>query len=295
MDEAVRRYYVEGRERERLGSWSWLEFARTKELLARFLPAAPIRILDVGGGPGGYASWLAGEGYDVHLVDPIPLHVEQALEAAAAQPGARLAAAVGDARALTEADVSFDVVLLLGPLYHLTARDDRLAALREARRVIRPGGSIAVAAISRFASLLDGLAREMLGDPEFAAIVRRDLREGQHRNPAGHAGWFTTAFFHHPDELAAEIADADLSLEGIYAVEGPAGLFAPDLPPEDTEARERLLWAGRAVEQEPTLIGASAHILAIARRGAGIDPVGPAVHSASDDLCRVRRAGDGSA
>jgi 2-polyprenyl-3-methyl-5-hydroxy-6-metoxy-1,4-benzoquinol methylase len=83
MDEAVRAYYDDGEEESRLATWGWLEFARTKELLARFLPPAPARLLDVGGGPGVYASWLSQAGYEVQLVDPVPLHIEQALAAAA--------------------------------------------------------------------------------------------------------------------------------------------------------------------------------------------------------------------
>src|SRR5436309_942768 len=82
--------------------------------------------------------WLAARGYAVHLVDAVPLHVEQARQAGQAQPDHPLAGlAVGDARRLDWADAAVDAVLLLGPLYHLTAREDRVQALRESRRVLR--------------------------------------------------------------------------------------------------------------------------------------------------------------
>ena len=83
----------------------------------------------------------------------------------------RVTAEVGDARDLPLADASFDAALVLGPLYHLTDRADRLRALAEVRRVVRPGGLIFVAAISRFASLFDGLARGFLFEPGFRDIV----------------------------------------------------------------------------------------------------------------------------
>jgi SAM-dependent methyltransferase len=211
----------------------------------------------VGGGPGAYAAWLAEGGYRVHVVDPVPLHVEQAR----ARGG--FTAATGDARRLEEEGASYDAALLLGPLYHLTERADRVRALAEARRVVRPGGVVAAAAISRFASLLDGLLSGDLGDPRFRAVVERDLAEGQHRNPDGRVEWFTTAYFHHPDELPAEISDAGLELEAIYGLEGP-GWLLPALW-EDPQGRENVLLAARALEREPALIGVSAHLLAIAR------------------------------
>lgn len=91
-------------------------------------------------------------------------HYETGVEAdrlsTAASPSsgdAKLASAqIGDARELPWADETIDVVLLLGPLYHLTKIEDRLAALSEAGRVLRPGGLLATAAISRFASTYDG-------------------------------------------------------------------------------------------------------------------------------------------
>ena len=73
------------------------------------------------------------------------------------------------------ADASVDAVLLLGPLYHLTERADRVRALAEGRRVLRPGGVLAAAAISRYASAVDGLFRGHLREPGFEAIVERDL------------------------------------------------------------------------------------------------------------------------
>jgi ubiquinone/menaquinone biosynthesis C-methylase UbiE len=251
-------HYGGGVERDRVaGGASRLEFERTKELLERFLPQPPAAVLDVGGGPGAYAAWLAERGYRVHLVDPVPLHVEQA------QARGGFSAATGDARRLEEEDESYDAVLLLGPLYHLTERADRVQALAEAQRVARPGGIVAAAAISRFASLLDGLLSGDLGDPRFRAVVERDLAEGQHRNPDGRVEWFTTAYFHHPDELSAEVSDAGLELEGIYGLEGPGWLLSHLL--DDPQGRENVLFAARAIEREPALIGLSAHLLAIAK------------------------------
>jgi ubiquinone/menaquinone biosynthesis C-methylase UbiE len=199
LDEHVRAYYEGGVELGRLDQgYSRIEFARTKELLARHFPSPPASVLDVGGGPGVYAEWLAETGFRVHLVDGSPLHVEQATERSAG----RFTAAAGDARALDEPDDGDDAVLLMGPLYHLTERSDRLAALREARRVMRSGGVLVATAISRFASLLDGLHAGYLREPAFWPILERDLADGQHRSPDNKA--FTTAFFHRVEELHAE-------------------------------------------------------------------------------------------
>src|SRR5665647_549568 len=114
-------------DRLRVSPHGRLEFLRTQELLRRHLPKPPARVLDVGGATGVHASWLAEAGYAVHVVDLVPEHVQQA-----AALGDGVTAAVGDARALDEPDAAADVVLLLGPLYHLIDGDDRLTALREA-------------------------------------------------------------------------------------------------------------------------------------------------------------------
>ena len=154
-------------------------------------------------------------------------------------------------RNLPAAQASFDAVLLLGPLYHLTERADRVRALSEAARVVGPGGVVFAAAISRFASLFDGLAREFLFDPEFRAIVERDLREGQHRNPRHRPHWFTTAFFHHPEELRAEVAEAGLEVVELVGVEGLAGSL-PQLGQRWESDRDRELSCGRPGRSRPS-------------------------------------------
>jgi SAM-dependent methyltransferase len=267
-------HYEAGVEQARLTRDSGrLEFARTCEVVERYVPPPPAVVYDVGGGPGAYACWLAQRGYAVHLLDPLPLHVEQARDASRQQPDHPLAGAtVGDARHLPFADASADAVLLLGPLYHLTDRGDRLRAWREAGRVLRPGGVVLAAAISRFASLLDGLRMGFLTDPEFAHTVEQDLRDGQHRNRTGDPAYFTTAYFHRPEELRAEIEEASLRHEATLSVEGPAWLL-PGLAGwwDDPTRREVLLTAVRSIEAEPSLLGASAHLLAVAKQS------GPAV------------------
>src|SRR5215467_7593020 len=115
--------------------------ARPHALLSRYLPPPPATIIDAGGGSGIYACWLAARGYAVHLIDPVAKHVEQARSASAMQQDHPLQSAeVGDARRLPQNDNSADAVMLFGPLYHLVEKEDRIACLREAHRVLRPGG-----------------------------------------------------------------------------------------------------------------------------------------------------------
>ncbi|MEV5559401.1 methyltransferase domain-containing protein [Nonomuraea wenchangensis] len=89
-----------------------------------------------------HAEWLSADGYQVELLDPVPRHVERAARLAG------VTARLGDARRLPVADASLDVVLLLGLLYHLPERADRVRARTEARRVLRPGGVVAAATIN---------------------------------------------------------------------------------------------------------------------------------------------------
>ncbi|WP_235857100.1 DUF6176 family protein [Occultella glacieicola] len=283
IEDEIRDYYDQGREAGRLSEGpGLLERVRTQELLGRLLPPAPAVVLDVGGGPGAYALWLAERGYTVDLLDPVPRHVEEASAASASSATPLRSATLGDARDLPVADASVDVVLMLGPLYHLTEPDDRALALREARRVLRPGGVVVAVGISRFASTLDAIGASHLESEEFAEIVAADVATGRHLNPANVRGWFTTAYFHRPEELTAEVAAAGLDVDGPIAIEGPSG-SAPTMADllDGGAAQRRVLEAIRRIEREPTLIGASAHLMVLGR--APVAGPGPAGDQAGTD------------
>jgi SAM-dependent methyltransferase len=254
-------YYQRGGERVRLSAGTGrLEFLRTWDVLTRVLPAAPAEVLDVGGATGVYAGPLAESGYRVYVVDPVP---EQVTEAAA-RPG--VTATVGDARALPAADRSADAVLLLGPLYHLLDRTERIIAWREAARVVRPGGVVVAATICRFASTLDGFVRGFYTDPQFRPLVERALASGVHRNAYSDRRWFTSAFFHRPDEAVGEAAEAGLAPARVVPAEGPLWMLGPRLDEilADESMTGLMLEMLRRLEDEPSLLGASSHQLTIA-------------------------------
>jgi SAM-dependent methyltransferase len=268
LDPAIAAFYQHTPEEDRLGQGAFqLEAARTRELIRRFVPPPPVTVMDVGGAAGAYALWLADAGYVVHLVDAAPRLVAEAQRRSAAAARPLASCRVGDARSLDVPDAAADVVLLLGPLYHLTEAADRVRALAEACRILKPGGWLFAAGISRWSSALDGLSRDLLGDPRFVAIVEQDLRDGQHRNPTDRPDFFTTAYFHRPDELAQEAQAAGLIVLGVYGIEGP-GWILPDITERmaDDERRAALLEVARMVETEPAMVGSSAHLLLVARR-----------------------------
>ncbi|WP_024755265.1 class I SAM-dependent methyltransferase [Streptomyces exfoliatus] len=237
-----------------------LEMLRTQELLRRYLPSAPARIVDIGGGPGAHARWLTKDGYEVDLIDPVPRHVEEATAA-----GFR--AELGDARALSAPDGTYDVALVLGPLYHLLDHGDRVQALREAARVVRPGGFVAAAAIGRYASLFEHVATTMLAVDRVRDAVVDILVTGVHA--PGRKG-FTSSYFHTGEGLAAELGEAGLQDPVVYGIEGPvwAALKATEQYTKesliDSPMFEAALTAARLAEPHPDLLAASSHMLAVA-------------------------------
>jgi ubiquinone/menaquinone biosynthesis C-methylase UbiE len=261
-------HYLQSRESERLSNeWGELERLRTQAILARHLPRPPAVILDIGGGAGAYAFPLAQQGYEVHLIDPVELHLDQARSYAAASGVTLASITQGDARHLDFPADSADAVLLLGPLYHLVERADRLQALLEARRSLSRRGVLLAASISRFASLIDGLSRGFFQDAEFRKIVEADLTHGLHRNPTNRPEYFTTSYFHRPAELAAELGDAGFDDVHTLAIEGPAwstALFRDVW--NDGIQRQKLLQFLSLIEAEPSIQGASAHVMAVAFR-----------------------------
>ncbi|MFG3038560.1 class I SAM-dependent methyltransferase [Streptomyces sp. NPDC048330] len=235
-----------------------LELLRTREILRQHLPQAPARVLDVGGGTGVHAQWLVEDGYEVHLIDPVHRHVEQAAKICSA--------AVGDARNLDLPADSYDAVLLLGPLYHLPDPADRRVALREAVRVARPGGLVAAAGINRYSPLFEHVTYAHLHRERLNSAVASILETAVHDGKRG----FTLAYFHRAEELAGELTDAGLQAASVVGVEGPAwsALKAVEqqsgqVPSE--ELFQAVLAAARLADPYPELLAASSHLLAVGR------------------------------
>ena len=266
ISKEVEAHYLETKESERLsGAHGELERLRTLEILSRALPPTPAVIFDIGGAAGAYAFPLSERGYLVHLIDPVEIHLEQA-RARSTSSGITLGSITkGDARCLSAPSNTTDAALLLGPLYHLVERADRLVALREAHRILKPQGVLIAAAISRFASLIDGLARGFFRDAQFRKIVADDLATGQHRNPTNQTAYFTTAYFHRPEELIAEVREANFVDIQIFAVEGPVWSAAHlGEAWDDPVQRKNLMEFLSLIEREPSAHGASAHLLVVA-------------------------------
>lgn len=242
-----------------------LEQIRVRDLLARYLPAPPARVADIGGGPGVHAAWMQRQGHDVVLLDPITRHVREAAAAG-------ISAVRGDARELPWNDESFDAAFLAGPLYHLIEHADRRRALSEAVRVVRPGGVITVIGINRVANLIGAtLANTLLGR---RAVVEQILETGY--SPDNERMAHTR--YHTVDELHAELTDAGLSEIAVHGLTGPGGWLTVVIdahhrhgPLPGTMAQPdplaTALACARLADAHPDLVPASSLLFAAGRRG----------------------------
>ena len=225
-DSKIRAYYAESEEREwlRLADGEGLvEFAITTHALAEHLPKSG-RVLDIGGGPGRYAIWLAQRGYQVVLADLSPnlLDIARA-EISKAGLEARIEAFVeADARDLNRwPDDAFDAVLSLGPFYHLPELDDRHAAAREMARVLRPSGLAFVAFMPRYTFLRRTLAiadeRQHLESPDWVTQLMSDGRFDNDR-----PGRFNAGYGAHPTEIEPFLTGHGFKSVALLATESVA-------------------------------------------------------------------------
>jgi ubiquinone/menaquinone biosynthesis C-methylase UbiE len=266
INDEIMRYYSSGNELTRLDR-DMLEKVRTQEIIQRYLTKVPSKVLDVGGANGFYSFWLSSIGHEVHLIDPIPLHIKQAQQRSRETPKPPASISIGEARRLEFPNNYFDILLHFGPLYHLTKRKERIVALSEARRVLHQDGVILCTAISRYSSLLDGFFHGMITDPHYVELMNQDLKDGQHRNPRENPGYFTTAYLHQPDELKEEIIEAGFEFREMLAIEG-FGWLIPNFSKnwQDTSYRELLLKSIQSTEDSKSLVGVSGHIMCIASK-----------------------------
>ena len=246
-----------------------VEFHRTKEILSRYIDGGKV-VYDIGGGIGMYAAWLAKMGNEVHLIEL----AENAVAYAKANmmKDCRFVSEMGNALNVNRADESADVVLLMGSLYHLRRRDDRLQSLREAFRVLRKGGLLVAAGISKFSSTTWALSvygekNDFIDDPVFFNMIRGEMTTGDHIRPAEYPKFIAESYFTTTEEMKQEIAEVGFTVDKAIAVEGCIW-FTPYLAEkwEDAASRERLLEIVRITESEPEMMGMSPHFLVAARK-----------------------------
>ena len=261
----IERAYDQQPERE----WERLErhrteFAVTMRAFAEHLPTPPARVLDCGGGPGRYTIELCRQGYEVILFDLssgcLNLAKTKATEARVILRGYERGTATDLSRF---PDDTFDAVLLMGPLYHLLKRENRLRALTEARRVLKSGGSLFAAFISRYAAHRWAAAHEpawTLERPELADTI---LTTGI-LPPRGETGTAFAAHFAHPREIVPLLQDAGFEVVDVLGAEGLVSMIEENVNALQGEAWE--FWAGLnyRVAADPSIHGCVEHLLAVA-------------------------------
>ncbi|MEL6305918.1 MAG: class I SAM-dependent methyltransferase [Bacteroidota bacterium] len=265
IDSTINAFYTKISEESRLAKGTGaFEFERTKNLIQRYLPATPKNIIDVGGGTGKYAHWLANMGHHVHLVEPVAKHIKQANKRAQSI-GNPFFVHHGEAKNLPFSNQFADAIIAHGPLYHLQQQQDRLDAIKEAKRTLRPGGLLLAFAINRTSSTLVGLMQGLMHEKGFLEMCLNEIEDGIHLPPANIPGLFTKAFFHEPQQLEKELMAQDFHIEDIIAVEGMTWLdkdFFISLAVHDR--KKTLLKFLQRTERNRYLLPFSPHFMVVA-------------------------------
>ncbi|MBU3146756.1 bifunctional 2-polyprenyl-6-hydroxyphenol methylase/3-demethylubiquinol 3-O-methyltransferase UbiG [Clostridium sp. CF012] len=263
-------YYNNGAEIGRLERGiGKIEFERTKEIILRYLPKNRTTIYDVGGGVGIYSRWLAELGHEVHLIELSPNAVECAKNINSSTDCPIYSLEVGDARNIDRSDESADIVLLMGPMYHLINIEDRLKALNEAKRVLKKDGLLVCAGITRYGSMLwaisvYGSENKILDEVEFVNMIRGEIKEGHHIRPDIYPSFIARSYFHLPKEFEDEIRNAGFIVEKTLAVEGPTWIVPTlDTVWKSEDSKKTILDMARMVEEDENIMAMSPHFLNI--------------------------------
>ncbi len=213
-------FYNQASEERRLNTiMGGYEFERVKQLIQKYILKEPSTILDIGGGTGKYAEWLALQNHEVHLVDPILKHIKKA-ESRAKQLKNPFFFKQGNAQRLAYPDDFADLVIMHGPLYHLQQKKECKQAIQEAKRVLKKEGILLGFAINYTASTIAGLVNGHIHNHDFFKMCKEELTTGMHNPPHTLPWLLAEAFYHRLDELKQAFLEEDFEYINTYAVEG---------------------------------------------------------------------------
>jgi len=258
-------YYATSEESRLLLGLGPLEFERNKELIGRYLTKKNV-VIDVGGGPGIYSEWLAGLGHDVYLVEPVEKHIKQAIKRSK-QAKKPFRVILGEAQKLDLPDNFANLVILHGPLYHLQQSSQRVKAISEAKRVLKPGGIALGFAINHSASTIAALLNGFIHTPEIFEMCKEELLSGIHTPPQNMPGILPSAYFHHPDELKREFEEGGLTYLDTLAVEGLIWMDKNYFESRsDATKKANMMELMRITENDQSLLSLSPHMMIAGRK-----------------------------
>lgn len=243
-----------------------VEYGLTMRALAEHLPAPPGRIADVGGGVGRYSIELSRHGYAMTLVDVSGVSLDFA-RARADEAKVQLERVIkADARDLSAlADGSFDAVLLMGPLYHLQAHADRLAALAEARRVLRPGGLVFAAFITPNIIVQSALVREIEYITRSRDEMESVLTTGLYFRPPGSKG-FPDGWFSRPELVGPLMSEGGFEQVDFLNTEVLARELEAKLNAAPEDLHQQWLDLLYRLSRDPATMACGGHLLYVGRR-----------------------------
>jgi len=237
-----------------------IEFDITKKYMDEYIEGKGLNIFDIGGGPGRYSFYLADKGHHVSLLDISSKNIKTAKEKSA-EAGVKLAAYIhADAKDLSLYGKDFDVILLMGPLYHIVSEDERMNALKQAIIHLKPGGIIFASFISKYAPIQDYLkGLHHIDDTE---QIIRYLKDGANSPENG----FTTAYFWSPCEARKFMAAAGLKELAFVGVENILCSKENEVNALEEEEYKKWLDICYKLGQDSNLFGSSEHFLYVGRK-----------------------------
>ncbi|BCN32465.1 class I SAM-dependent methyltransferase [Anaeromicropila herbilytica] len=240
-----------------------IEFEITKRYMNQYIDGDKLEILDIGGGPGRYSFYLTEQGHSVTLLDLSQKNIEVAKQKEK-ELGLELKKCIkGNALELDSIDGEYDVVLLMGPLYHLIKEEDRKRALDQAVNKLRKGGILFASFISNYAPIQDCFAYLKLdGEDNDVEEMLRYLRCGENKDGMG----FTTAYFTGVDEAKKLMEESGLQELAFAGVENILGCKEREILTLSEEERIKWIELGYALSRDCNLYGTSQHFLYVGRK-----------------------------
>lgn len=238
-----------------------VEFAITKRILKEYLPSPPAKILDLGGGPGKYAFELSRQGYEVALMDLSPANIRFAQEKNSTAAFPIHEVRIHDAsQPLPHPPDTFDAVLLMGPLYHLTEDEQRQTAVKNALHVLKPGGIL----FATFITLMGALRAVIINDPN---QLEREWLTMEHGLNGADLG-FTEAYFARIPEIETLMQSAGCECLEMIGCEGFSVIIEEHFLQTDMNEKTWQKWVDLNLEfgRHRTALEASDHILYVARK-----------------------------